>query len=108
MRDTGPARFFVPVGIILIVVGNILLGFNTDKYVETSGVISSVTAAATAEDEGGDVKVGGFPAPVLIGVGVKEIYFRFDGNSLKPGYIVEDGGRNVLLEGKMTKQTIVE
>ncbi len=193
MRNTGPARFFIPAGIILIIVGIILLGFNTDKYVETTGKIKSVTEYPYEEGEpqaydlkvsfsvdgkeyettfanltgsfkeGDDIKVfydpsdpekttnskmGGFIAPILIvagaaaliygifkavaafrkskaldaatgdfptaafeGIksapGVTEYYFCFDGHSLKPGYIVEDGNRNVVYEGKMTKQALV-
>ena len=30
-RNTGPARFFIPVGIVLIIFGAILFGFKTDK-----------------------------------------------------------------------------
>ena len=51
MRNTGPARFFVPVGIILIVFGIFMLGFNTDEYVETTGKITAVTACPRDEDE---------------------------------------------------------
>ena len=196
MRDTGPARFFIPAGIILLVFGIILLAMNTGKYVETQGKIAEVTELpvdVTDEDRSvkydlkvtytvdgkdydtvfsgmsGSYKTGdsikvfydpadpskttnakmGFLGPVLIGVGalalvfgvyktvtafrkskeldrtaggsfptgafenfktaagVTEYYFRFDGNSLKPGYIVEDAARNIIFEGKMTKQALV-
>ncbi len=196
MRNTGPARFFVPVGLIMIVFGIILLFLNTGNYVETTGKIMAVTEIPAEEDggqsfdvevsytvdgkeydttfsglsgtfkTGDDIKVfydpadptrttnskmGGIIPIVLIGVGalalvggivktvssfkksreldasvpgggnfpsaefegfkeapgVTEYYFRFDGHSLKPGYIVEDAGRNVLFEGKMTKQALV-
>ena len=39
--------------------------------------------------------------------GVRELYCRFDGNTFKPGYILEDADRNVLFEGKMTKQALI-
>ena len=39
--------------------------------------------------------------------GTKEIYCLYDGNTLKPGYILEDADRNVLYEGKMTKNSLV-
>lgn len=39
--------------------------------------------------------------------GVREIYCRHDGNTLKPGYILEDADRNILFEGKMTKQALI-
>ena len=196
MRNTGPARFLVPVGVILIVVGIILLGFKTDNYVETTGEIAEVEKLPAVEDEpqqydvkikytvdgkdyetvfsnvSGDYKVkdsikvyydpedpnkttntkggsfiglimivagaaalvfgvysavkafkqskaldnavpggGKFPSEQFEGFktapGVKEIYFRFDGHALKPGYIVEDADRTVLFEGKMTKQALV-
>ena len=41
-RNSAPARFFVPFGIILIIFGCILLNFKTDKYVKTVGRITSV------------------------------------------------------------------
>ena len=43
MRNSGPARFFVPVGIILIVFGILTLGFNTDNFEKTVWTITSVT-----------------------------------------------------------------
>ena len=42
-----------------------------------------------------------------ISPGVTEYYFRFDGNSLRPGYIIEDAERNVIFEGKMKKNAVV-
>ena len=194
MRDTGPARFFVPVGLILIIFGIILLGFNTDNYLQTTGKVKEVIELPKSADEaqqydvlltysvdgkeygttfsglgkkysaGDDItvyydpadpekttnsKLGGFIPPIVIAAGaaaigfgiyktlsavkkskeldrtaggefpteafegfkeakcVTEYYFRFDGNHLKPGYIVEDAGRNILYEGKMTKQALV-
>ncbi|WP_028505301.1 DUF3592 domain-containing protein [Ruminococcus sp. FC2018] len=196
MRNTGPARMMVPLGLILIIFSVVLFSFNTDKYAETTGTITSaVQSDAGQEDEKGyDVKFtftvdgkqyedeftnlsGSFAAgdavkvfydpadpsktassrmnkliPVAIagaGVlalaggialtvrafrkskeldktapaadvqtqaqldalktadGVNEYYFRFDGHSLKPGYIVEDADRNILYEGKMLKNSLV-
>ncbi len=197
MRNTGPARFFVPVGIVLIVFGIILLGFKTDTYLEATGKITNVTEAEMLDTEeednqqeydveviytvdgkeytttfsnltgdykkGEDIKVYydpqdpekttnskmNFLPPVMIALGavavvfgvyktidafkkskaldnavggkfpsekfegfketqgVTEYYFRFDGNGLKPGYIVEDANRKVLYEGKMLKQALV-
>ncbi|MBQ9355188.1 MAG: DUF3592 domain-containing protein [Clostridia bacterium] len=196
MRNTGPARFFVPLGIILVVFGIIMFGINTDEYLETDGKITAVTQveAISNEDEnsepeydvditysvdgkeyngtfsnltgkysiGEDIKVYYDPANpekisngkisplfafalIAVGVvvlifgvyktvkafkkskelgsiasfpsakfegfknsaGVTEYYFRFDGNGLKPGYIVEDANRKVLFEGKMLKQALV-
>ena len=49
MRNTGPARFFLPVGIILIVVGIFLLGANTDDYLETAGTVTSVEESVDAD-----------------------------------------------------------
>lgn len=191
MRNTGPARFFLPVGIVLIIFGIILMGMNTGNYVETNGTITAVTALPKTADEtqaydveirytvdgkdytttfpnvsgdyqtGADIKVFYDPAdptrttnskmniiaPIMIGVGalalvfgiyktvkafqkskelderapfpsaafeglknapgVKEYYCKFDGKTLKPGYIVEDADRNILFEGTMTKQALV-
>ena len=42
MRNTGPARFLIPAGLILIIFGIILLGFKTDNYVETVGKVTKV------------------------------------------------------------------
>ena len=58
VKNSGPARFFVPLGIILIVFGIILLGFNTDNFAETSGKITSVTECPFEEDEGRKYDVG--------------------------------------------------
>ena len=193
MRNTGPARFFVPLGIILIVFGIIVMGFNTDDYTLTTGTITAVRESVTQEGqkeydvsftyeadgktyEGtfaglpGDYSVGsgikvyydpqdpekitnsklGFLPPIMIALGaaatafgvwktvqafkkskaldqaaggktvteeqkalfktapgVKEMYFRFDGNSLRPGYLIEDADKNVLFEGKMLKNALV-
>lgn len=196
MRNTGPARMLVPLGLILIVVSVILFGFNTDKYSQTTGKITSAVQSAAGEEgekgfdvkftytvdgkeyegeftnisgnyaAGDSVKVFYDPAdpaktadskmnkliPIAfagVGVlalaggialtvrafkkskeldrtapaadaqtqarldglktaaGVNEYYFRFDGHSLKPGYIVEDADRNTLYEGKMLKNSLV-
>lgn len=190
MRNSGPARFFVPVGIILIVFGIFMSGFNFDKYVETTGKVTSVYEGVDTEnnkvydveftytadgkelkgafvnmtqeykvgetvtvfydpDDPGSItnsKMSSLTAPIMIGVGaialvfgiwktiqafkkskeleqtapgkglpeidfaefktspgVTEYYCRHDGNALKPGYILEDAGRNVLFEAKMLK-----
>ena len=195
MRNSGPARFFVPLGIILIILGVILLVARpTGELVETVGTVTSVTEVAGDDDKAaydigftytvdgreyqnefvdmpdpcqvGDpikvfydsanpqnvtnTKAGGVIAPIalVLGVlsvafglmrsikafrksaeleqtapgagappvdftgfkaapGVTEYYCRFDGNNLKPGYIVEDAARAVLFEGTMTKNAIV-
>lgn len=196
MRNSGPARFFVPVGIVLIILGIILLCLNTGKYEQTMGKITSVTEGAYDDENntqqydvgvaytvdgkeynstfsnltgnynvGDDIKVfydpenptkttnskiGGFIGPVVIALGavaaafgiiktvnafkkskeldealpggkfptelfngikqapgVAEYYFRYDGNTFKPGYIIEDGDRKVLFEGKMLKNALV-
>lgn len=196
MRNTGPARFLIPVGLILIIFGAIMLGFRSGNYEETVGKVTEVSEHLdTAEEQktvydvrftykvdgkdyegsfsdlpekhkAGDeikvfydpedpskvtnAKVPDFVWPLLIGVGVlaiafgifktvqafkkskeldklrpgeglppvdfkaykeqegvREYYCSFDGNSLKPGYVIEDADRNVLFEGKMTKQNLV-
>ncbi|MBQ3704114.1 MAG: DUF3592 domain-containing protein [Oscillospiraceae bacterium] len=50
LRNTGPARFFVPLGIILIVFGIILLSFKTDSYLETVGKVTEVYETRNAEN----------------------------------------------------------
>lgn len=194
MRNTGPARFLIPVGIFMIIFGVIMSGFKTDKFLETTGKVTGVeehieyvdskqqtvydvSFTYTADGKtyegrfdnlgkapkvGDDVKVYydpenperitnskmDFLAPILIGVGalaivggvvltvkafkkskeldakapaarsnafagfktapgVTEYYVRFDGNTLKPGYVMEDADRNVLYEGTMLKQALV-
>ncbi len=190
MRNTGPARFFIPAGIILIVFGIIMMNFNTDSYLETVGRINSVTEdtdtdnrkvydvgftymvdgrqySGSFEDlteqfnEGSEIavyynpenpeeitnsKTGLLPfimigvgalaivfgvfrtmkafqksremdetpkAPAVIfdsfkqAAGVTEYYCRYDGVTLKPGYILEDSARKILFEGKMVKQSLV-
>lgn len=196
MRDTGPARFLIPLALALIIFGAILLSFNTDKYVETTGRITAVREGSYDEDNkqqqydidftydvdgktytstfaslptkysvGDTVKVfydpdepgkttnskaGRIVGPIMIGLGalagclgvlsavkafkkskqldealpggrfpgeqfegyknapgISEYYFRYDGHFTKPGYIVEDADRNVIFEGKMTKQAAI-
>ena len=50
LRNTGPARFFVPLGVILIVFGIILLSFKTDSYLETVGKVTEVYETRNAEN----------------------------------------------------------
>ena len=191
MRNTGPARFLVPLGILLIIVGVLLTAFKSDNYQETVGTVTTVTEDVNAENEkiydisftykvdgkeytgtfanmpesqkkGDEVKVfynpenpeqvsdsktPGFIGLIVIAVGVlalvggvlltvkafrkskeldkapkapavdfegfkqapgvTEYYCRHDGVTLKPGYILEDGARRLLFEGKMTKQALV-
>ena len=42
LRNTGPARFFLPLGILLIAVGIFLMTLNTDSYLETVGKVTEV------------------------------------------------------------------
>jgi len=189
MRDAGPARFFVPVGLVLIILGAVLLGLNS-RYAETIGRVTAVTEggydaeqnrqqysvgvaytadgreyAGTFEDLPNAYKIGeeirvfydpedpakitdarmGAVVPiVLIGAGalsiaygvyrtvgalqksraldkrnpeasfdgfrqrsgVREYYFRWDGNSFRPGYLIEDADRRPLFEGRMLKDAV--
>ena len=189
MRNSGPARFFVPVGIILIVVGIILAGMKTDNYLKTTGTVTEVREGMIEDnkqlydadvtytvngktytlelvdryegDKVGDTvdvyynpenpeqstnaKVGSVLPIVMIGAGalatvagifltvkafkkskslnetavpqarfdgfkesgVTEYYFRWDGNTFKPGYLIEDADRKVLFEGQMLKNALV-
>ena len=209
MRNSGPARVLVPIGLALLVFGIIMLGFNSENFLETTGRITSVVEGVDADNnrvydvdiaytvdgteytgqfsnisgdyaEGGDIavfynpdspqqitnaKTSRFFAPIMIAVGalamalgvvqsakafkkskaldrgvaggrkpsgakrasgkpsggaqaasgfegfknapgVTEYYFRPDGNKLKPGYLIEDAGRNVLFEGRMLKNAL--
>ena len=195
MRNTGPARFLVPLGIVLIVFGFLTRGFDTENFVETVGKVTAVethteitdgrqeeqydaTVVFTANGRqyetvfanllnevkvGEDIKVLYDPAdpdrnsntkvsklfsPALMGVGalaivlgvflmvkatkkskaldqqapaasradfsgfktapgVTEYYVRYDGKTLRPGYVMEDADRNVIYEGTMEKNALV-
>ncbi|MCR5611644.1 MAG: DUF3592 domain-containing protein [Clostridiales bacterium] len=195
MRNTGPARFLVPAGLILIIFGIILLGIKMDNYAETVGKVTDVQQYIdhTGEDEqtlfdvsfdytvegikysgcfdgigksynvGDEIKVfydpenphkttnskgAGMIGLIAIGLGalsavggvllavkafrkskeldvqikaaggslrveplpksqLTEYYVSYDGQMLKPGYIVEDGARNIVYEGKMEKNALV-
>ena len=50
MRNTGPARFFVPLGIALIVFGILMLVFNNDSYLETVGKVKEVVETLNSEN----------------------------------------------------------
>lgn len=185
MRNTGPARVLVPIGIILIVFGIVLSALNSGDMVETTGKITAVeqgdsdkefdvTVSYSAGGKqysgvlynlSGDFSVGddiklfydsNDPAVIsntgntlLFGLaamavgllsliagimrtvkavkksteldrevpaapaadftdfktadGVKEYYCSHDGNTLKPGYVVDDADRKVIYEAKMLK-----
>ncbi|MBO4359445.1 MAG: DUF3592 domain-containing protein [Eubacteriaceae bacterium] len=191
LKNSGPARVFVPIGIALVVFGLLLVIMDTGNYELSTGRITSVVPASDGKyDVGftytvgsgtyessfsglsGDYRVGdtidvyydperpenisnsrgGKLAGLLAvaagvalaaygvrksskafkkskeldaatpgmgtvpevdfeaykeGTGVTEYYFRFDGDSLKPGYIMEDGERSVIFEGKMKKNALV-
>ena len=42
MNKTGPARFFIPLGVILIIFGAVLLGFKTDNFEKAVGTVTDV------------------------------------------------------------------
>ena len=50
LRNTGPARFFVPFGLILIIFGIILLSLNTDSYLETVAKVTEVYETTDLEN----------------------------------------------------------
>ena len=50
MRNTGPARFFVPLGIALIVFGILMFVFNNDSYLETVGKVTEVVETINTEN----------------------------------------------------------
>ena len=193
MRNSGPARVLVPVGIILIIFGVITMMFNTRNFMMTTGKVTAVTEQEGDKDTEYDVTftytangkqyegtfygllkpsdvgdeidvyydpndpekiTNGKNSPVIgiaeivlgaaaaaYGIyrtvsafrkssaldenvpenaepaadlsslkdtpGVTEYYFRFDGNSLKPGYLIEDAERKILFEGKMLRNSII-
>ncbi|MBQ2111214.1 MAG: DUF3592 domain-containing protein [Clostridia bacterium] len=195
MRNTGPARFLIPAGLILIIFGLILIGFKTDNYAETVGKVTAVqqyidntgedrqtvfdvsfdytvdgkqysgsfNGIGTSYNVGDEIKVfydpedpdkttnskgAGTVGAIAIGLGalaavggvlsavkafhkskeldeqivaaggsltidpipksqLTEYYVSYDGQMMKPGYIVEDGARNVVYEGKMEKNALV-
>lgn len=187
MRDSGPARFFVPLGVVLLIFSIFLFMFQSENYIETVGKITSVTEGMEANqydigitymadgkeyentflniagkyNVNDDIKVFYDPqdpgrisngrttvvhalivlaagiASIGFGIfktvkafgksqaldrgrpehvsfdgfktnpGVTEYYFRYDGNTLKPGYLIEDANRNVLFEGTMLKNALV-
>ena len=52
-KSTGPARFFVPLGLILIIFGVIMMRMTPEEYGETTGVITDVSEYT---DMSGDTK----------------------------------------------------
>ena len=50
LRNTGPARFFVPLGLILIAVGIFLMTLNLGSYLETVGKVERVVETVNAEN----------------------------------------------------------
>ena len=196
LRNSGPARFFVPAGLILIIFGILLMTAFSGNFEKTIGRITAVTEGdydaennqqlynaefnytvdgkeysssfdnLTKKYNVGDEvnvyydvenpektsnsKITGLLGPILVALGalgaafgifktvkafrkskeldaatpgkgapaidfdaykysgnVTEYYFRWDGVSLKPGYLIEDADRNVLFEGKMLKNALV-
>lgn len=191
MRNTGAIRFFLPLGIILVVLGAFMVKTTPDQYAETLGRVTGVEQYREDDkdvcdiefeyavegkkytgvfygledimeagdevtvyydpDEPGNIsnsKHTGVIGIAMIAVGalaavfgtlsslkkikksreldaraeaegypeearpvpkdmLTEYYVMFDGNSLKPGYIVEDDHRNVVYEAPMTKNSLV-
>ena len=196
-RNTGPARFMLPLAIVLIIMGIMLTAFAPKDLVETTGTVTSfdilssdessdvysISVAYTVEGKeysakfetssssavGDSIKVYYNPSDpsdaylsgdsslfgiIMIVVGVvliaasiysivrafgkdkklaeqqeairndpvamekfaqrelrddlTELYFRFDGNTFKPGYIIEDADRKMLYECKMLQNNLVE
>ena len=189
-RNSGPMRFFVPLGLILIIFGIVLLRNTPAQYQQTQGVITNVSAYQDEDDTLYDVdfdytvdgkkysstffgekdtpsigdtvtvyynpdqpestsntKHTGIISIAMIAAGavalvlstvaslkafrksreldekakaadvpvmeplpkeqLTEYYVSFDGNSLKPGYIVENKSREVVYEAPMTKNAAI-
>ena len=53
MRNTGPSRMLVSIGLLLIVFGMILLSFRTGNFVQTTGRITSVVENTDIENQKG-------------------------------------------------------
>ena len=51
MRNTGPARFFVPFGVLLVIVGIVLMVMTSGNYVETTGKVLSVEEQVNSENQ---------------------------------------------------------
>ena len=198
MRNTGPARILIPIGIALLIFGIILVIFNSGDYIETTGTVLEDSVETGTDDNGQkqytvkfeyeangqkysngefanidkqykkndtikvfyDAKdptkitntksgkilpialIAGGVIAIGLGVyltmkafkkskqtdieapaatkaakeeleqiksaeGVTEYYFRWDGNSLRPGYLIEDADRKPLFEGKMLKNALI-
>lgn len=51
IRKSGPAKFLILLGLAVVVFGMLMLIFNTDNYIKTTGRITSVTECLKEEDE---------------------------------------------------------
>ena len=76
------------------------------------GILSAVKAFRKSKEldeiaPAADAKAQAELQNIKTAPGVTEYYFRFDGNTFKPGYLIEDAARNVLFEGKMLKNALV-
>ena len=127
MRNSGYARFLLPVGAMLIAFGVLSLGMESDggpavltpPVFIAAGIVAAaagifLTARAFRKSRELDAAVpngGAFPALEFADFknapDVTEYYFRFDGNSLRPGYILEDAAGKPVFEGKMLKNSLV-
>ena len=88
---------------LFIVAGVAATGFGVYKTMKAFKKSKELDNTAGTAGSSSDISFEGFKtAP-----GVTEYYFRFDGHSLKPGYLIEDADRNVLFEGKMVKNSLV-
>ncbi len=76
-----------------------------------AGILKTVRAFRKSREL--DRTAGGNGAPAVEfgdyknAEGVRELYCRYDGNTFKPGYILEDADGRILFEGKMEKNNLI-
>ncbi len=117
LRNSGPARTLIPIGIVLIIFGSVLSGI-ISRVLIAAGVMAIILGvfqtekAFKASRELDETTPGkGIPKVDFESfkhvAGVTEYYSRFDGRKLTPGYIIENAERNILYEAKMLKNSLI-
>ena len=102
LTDYTFAFIVIGVGAVLAIysVYSVIKAMNKDK--ELDNQIKNSTSSVT-----GQVTQNNYGTEAINKNDTTEYYFRFDGQTFKPGYLIEDSNRQILYEGKNLKNSMI-